>query len=113
MARLDRLISAQGIAQLGAAIGRQFANDLLREVSQLDDPTLRRELSRLVEAELLYHRGLPPQATDIFQHALIRDAAYASLLKSTRQQYHQRITRVLEEQFPATAEAEPELLAHH
>jgi predicted ATPase len=113
MARLDRLISAKGIAQLGAAIGRQFAYDLLREVSQLDDPTLQRELSRLVEAELLYHRGLPPQATYIFKHALIRDAAYASLLKSTRQQYHQRIAQVLEEQFPATAEAEPELLAHH
>src|SRR4029450_1334806 len=65
------------------------------------------------EAELVYQRGLPPQATYLFKHALIRDSAYESLLKSTRQQYHQRIGRVLEEQFPQTANAQPELLAHH
>jgi predicted ATPase len=113
MARLDRLISAKGIAQLGAAIGRQFAYDLLHAVSQLDDVTLRRELSRLVEAEIVYQRGLPPQAMYTFKHALIQDAAYQSLLKSTRQQYHQRIAQVLEAQFAETAEAHPELLAHH
>ena len=62
--------------------------------------TLQRELGRLVEAELVYQRGLPPQATYIFKHALIQDAAYQSLLKSTRQQYHQRIAQVLEAQFP-------------
>src|SRR5262245_24578359 len=70
-------------------------------------------LHRLVEAELLYQRGLPPQATYVFKHALIQDAAYQSLLKSTRQQYHQQIAQVLETQFPETAEAQPELLAHH
>ena len=113
MARLDRLISAKGIAQLGAAIGRQFAYDLLHVVSQLDEATLQRELGRLVEAEIVYQRGVPPQVTYTFKHALIQDAAYASLLKSTRQHYHQRIARVLEEQFPETAEAQPELLAHH
>jgi class 3 adenylate cyclase/predicted ATPase len=113
MARLDRLISAKGIAQLGAAIGRQFAYDVLHAVSQLDEATLQRELGRLVEAELLYQRGLPPQVTYIFKHALIQDAAYQSLLKSTRQQYHQRIVQVLEVQFPETAEAQPELLARH
>ena len=113
MARLDRLISAKGIAQLGAAIGRQFAYDLLYVVSQLDEATLQRELGRLVEAEIVYQRGVPPQATYVFKHALIQDAAYASLLKSTRQHYHQRIAHVLEEQFPETAEAQPELLAHH
>src|SRR6266496_6218330 len=70
-------------------------------------------LRQLVEAELLYQRGLPPQATYVFEHALIQDAAYQSLLRSTRQQYHQRITQVLTERFPETAETQPELLAHH
>jgi predicted ATPase len=74
---------------------------------------LQHELGRLVEAEIVYQRGLPPQATYFFKHALIQDAAYQSLLKSTRQQYHQRIAQVLEVQFPETAEAQPELLAHH
>src|SRR5207253_10976653 len=113
MARLDRLVSAKGIAQLAAVIGRQFAYDLLSTVSQLDDTTLQRELGRLVEAEIVYQRGVLPQATYTFKHALIRDAAYDSLLKSTRQQYHQRIANVLEEQFPETAETQPELVAHH
>jgi len=113
MARLDRLVSAKGIAQLAAVIGRQFAYNLLLAVSQLDEATLQRELSRLVDAELVYQRGLPPQATYTFKHALIQDAAYQSLLKSTRQQYHQRIAEVLVEQFAETAEVQPELLAHH
>jgi predicted ATPase len=113
MARLDRLVSAKGIAQYAAVIGRQFAYDLLSTVSQLDEATLQRELGRLVEAEIIYQRGLPPQATYTFKHALIQDTAYEALLKRTRQQYHQRITQVLEAQFPETAEAQPELLAHH
>src|SRR5207253_425361 len=112
-ARLDRLVSAKGMAQLAAVIGRQFAYPLLQAVSQVDEVTLQRELGRLVEAELLYQRGLPPQVHYFFKHALIQDAAYESLLKSTRQQYHQRIAQVLEEQFAETAEAQPELLAHH
>jgi predicted ATPase len=74
---------------------------------------VQRELGRLVEAELVYQRGLPPQAHYFFKHVLIRDAAYESLLKSTRQHYHQRIALVLEEQFAETAEAQPELVAHH
>ena len=86
---------------------------LLQTVSQLDAATLQRELGRLVEAEIVYQRGVPPQATYTFKHALIQDAAYESLLKSTRQQYHQRIAQVLEAQFPETAEAQPEFLAHH
>src|SRR5437899_7354422 len=101
------------MAQLAAVIGRQFAYDLLSTVSPLDEATLQRELGRLVEAELVYQRGLPPQATYTFKHALIQDAAYQSLLKSTRQQYHQRIAQVLEAQFPETTEGQPELLAHH
>ena len=74
---------------------------------------MQRELSRLIEAELLYQRGLQPEAFYTFKHALIQDAAYESLLKSTRQHYHQRIAQVLEERFPETAETQPELLAHH
>ena len=113
MARLDRLITAKVIAQLGATLGRQFSYVLLQAVAQLPDRTLQEELHRLVEAEVLYQRGLPPQATYVFKHALIRDSAYESLLKSTRQHYHQRIAQVLEAQFPETAEAQPELVAHH
>jgi TOMM system kinase/cyclase fusion protein len=113
MARLDRLVAAKGVAQMGATIGRQFAYDLLQVVSQLDASTLQRELRRLVEAEIVYQRGLPPQSTYVFKHALIQDAAYQSLLKSTRQQYHQRIAQVLETQFPEATEGQPELLAYH
>jgi predicted ATPase len=113
MARLDRLVTAKGVAQMGATIGRQFAYTLLQAVSQLDASTLQRELGRLVEAEIVYQRGLPPQAYYYFKHALIQDAAYESLLKSTRQHYHQRIAQVLDAQFPETAETQPELLAHH
>ena len=106
-------MTAKAIAQYGAVIGRQFSYDLLQAVSQLDEAMLQRELGRLVEAEIVYQRGVPPQATYTFKHALIQDAAYESLLKSTRQQYHQRIAQVLEAQFPETAETQPELLAHH
>jgi predicted ATPase len=113
MARLDRLVTAKAIAQYAAVIGRQFAYALLHAVSQLDEVRLQQELGRLVEAEIVYQRGLPPHSTYLFKHALIQDAAYQSLLKSTRQQYHQRITHVLEAQFPTTAETQPELLAHH
>jgi predicted ATPase len=113
MARLDRLMTAKVIAQLGATIGRQFSYALLQAVAQLNERTLQEELHRLVEAELLYQRGVPPQAAFTFKHALIQDAAYESLLKSTRQHYHQRIAQVLESQFPETVEAQPELLAHH
>ena len=113
MARLDRLVTAKAVAQYAAVIGRQFAYDLLSTVSQLDAATLQRELGRLVEAEIVYQRGVPPQSTYVFKHALIQDAAYESLLKSTRQHYHQRIAQVLEEQFPETAATQPELIAYH
>ena len=78
-----------------------------------DEATLQRGLHQLVEAEFLYQQGLPPQATYVFKHALIQEAAYQSLLRSTRQQYHQRIAQVLEARFPETVETQPELLAHH
>jgi predicted ATPase len=113
MARLDRLVTAKGLAQQASVIGRQFSYELLQAVSQLDEGTLQKELSRLVEAELLYQRGLPPQSTYTFKHALIQDTAYESLLRSTRQQYHAQIANVLDHQFPETAETQPELLAHH
>jgi len=88
IARLDRLGTAKGIAQLAAVIGRQFEYPLLQAVSQVDEATWQRELGRLVEAELVYQRGLPPHSTYVFKHALIQEAAYQSLLKSTRQQHH-------------------------
>jgi predicted ATPase len=113
MARLDRLVTAKGLAQQASVIGRQFSYELLQAVSQLDEAMLQHELGRLVEAELLYQRGVPPQVTYFFKHALIVDAAYASLLKSTRQQYHQRIAQTLEGRFVETTETQPELLAHH
>jgi predicted ATPase len=113
MARLDRLVTAKVVAQYAAVIGRQFSYALLREVSQLDEATLQRELGRLVAAELVYQRGSPPQSAYRFKHALIQDTAYELLLRSTRQGYHQRIAQVLEERFPETAETQPELLAHH
>src|SRR5207244_1370524 len=95
MARLDRLATVKSLAQLGATLGREFSYALLHAVSPWDEETLQRGLHQLVEAELLYQRGLPPQATYLFKHALIQEAAYQSLLKSTRQQYHQRIAQVL------------------
>jgi class 3 adenylate cyclase/tetratricopeptide (TPR) repeat protein len=113
MARLDTLMTGKVIAQLGATIGRHFSYALLQAVVQLNARTLHEELHRLVEAEIVYQRGVPPQSTYVFKHALIQEAAYESLLKSTRQHYHQRIAQVLEVQFPETAEAQPELLAHH
>ena len=112
-ARLDRLATVNEVAQLGATLGRTFTYEVLEAVSSLDAPTLRRDLARLVQAGLLDQRGMPPAATYLFKHALIQDAAYQALLRSARQQYHDRIARTLEERFPATAEAEPELLAHH
>jgi len=113
MARLDRLGTVKDIAQLGATLGREFTHELLQAVSTLDEEILQRDLAKLVDAELLYQRGLPPTARYFFKHALIQEAAYHSLLKSKRQQYHQKIAQVLEKKFPETAETQPELLAHH
>src|SRR4030095_13955970 len=95
MARLDRLAMVKAVAQLGATIGRTFAYELLQAVSLLDEGTLQQGLRQLVEAELVYQRGVPPHSTYTFKHALIQDAAYQSLLRSTRQQYHHRLAPVL------------------
>jgi class 3 adenylate cyclase/predicted ATPase len=113
MARLDRLLTAKGIAQLGAVLGRQFSFELLQAVSHLDEATLQRELHQLVEAEFLHQHGAPPQATYMFKHVLIQEAAYQSLLKRTRQQYHHGIGQILAARFADTVETRPELLAHH
>jgi class 3 adenylate cyclase len=113
MARLDRLATVREIAQLGATLGREFTYELLQAVWPLDEETLQRGLRRLVDAELLYQRGMPPQSRYLFKHALIQEAAYQSLLKSTRQRYHQQIAQVLETKFPDTVKTHPELLAHH
>jgi tetratricopeptide (TPR) repeat protein len=113
LARLDRLAAAKVVAQLGATIGRTFVYDVMQAIAPLDAVTLQAALAQLVEAEVVAQRGVPPQATYTFKHALIQDAAYESLLRSTRQQYHQRIAQVLAERFPETTETQPELLAQH
>jgi class 3 adenylate cyclase/DNA-binding winged helix-turn-helix (wHTH) protein/tetratricopeptide (TPR) repeat protein len=113
LARLDRLGSAKGVAQLGATLGREFAYALLRAVSPLEDGPLQHALATLVAAELLYQRGQPPQALYRFKHALIQEAAYEFVLRRVRRQTHQRIVHVLETQWPETAMTTPALLAHH
>src|SRR5262249_53885805 len=113
MARLDQLQRAKEVAQLGAVLGRGVAYELLQAIAAQDEDTLQAGLAQLVRAELLYQRGRPPRARYIFKHALIQDAAYASLLKSTRQQVHQQIAQIFEARFPALVETQPELLAQH
>ena len=113
MARLDRLAPIKELAQLASTLGRTFSYELLAAVAQLDEAKLDAVLGQLVAAELLYRHGRPPEVTYEFKHALVRDAAYQSLLKSRRYLYHGRIAQVLEERFPGIAESQPELVAHH
>jgi class 3 adenylate cyclase/predicted ATPase len=113
MARLDRLQTAKEVAQLGAVLGQEFAYELLQAIAPQDEKTLQAGLMQLVAAELLYQRGRPPRARYLFKHALIQDAAYASLLKSTRQQLHQQVAQVLETRFSASVESQSELVAQH
>jgi predicted ATPase len=114
MARLDRLgTTAKEIAQVGAAIGRDFSYELLAAVVQRGETELQDPLGRLVAAGLLFQRGLPPQATFSFKHGLVQDMAYSMMLRGPRQALHARIARVLEELFPAVAETQPQLLARH
>ncbi len=113
MARLDRLAPVKEVAQIGAVIGREFSRTLIAAISPLGGEELQDALDQLVDAELVFHRGTPPEVTYVFKHALVQDAAYQSLLKSKRQQLHARIAQVLEEDVPMTAESEPELLARH
>ena len=113
MARLDRLAAVKEIAQIGAAIGREFPYALLHQVVGRDEATLRGGLAQLEDSELVFRAGEPPAARYTFKHALVQDAAYESLLKSRRQILHGRIAATLQNQFPALADAEPEILAHH
>lgn len=113
MARLDRLATTKEVAQLAACIGRDFDLSLLSAVATQDESALRNALDHLVEAGLIYERGMRPGANYEFKHALVRDAAYDSLLKSTRQLNHQRIARALEKNFAALSDTQPELVAQH
>jgi class 3 adenylate cyclase/predicted ATPase len=113
MARLDRVASVRLVAQIGAAIGRQFSYELLHAVSGLPADELQAALARLVASELVFQRGMPPDAVYAFKHALVQDAAHGSLLRSTRQQLHARIAQALETHFPEMMDSQPELFAQH
>ena len=113
LARLDRLAAVKDVAQTAAAIGREFSHTLIAAVAGLPEQDLQAALAQLVAAELVFQRGVPPDAKYLFKHALVQDAAYASLVRSRRQQLHAQIARALEERFPDVVESEPEVLAHH
>jgi class 3 adenylate cyclase/predicted ATPase len=114
LARLDRLAPVKEVAQTGAVIGREFSRQLLSAVAQMPEPALDHALDQLVASELVFRRsGEGPEATFTFKHALVRDAAYQSLLRSRRRQLHSRVAHVLETQFSDLANAEPELVAWH
>jgi class 3 adenylate cyclase/predicted ATPase len=111
-ARLDRLGPAREIAKVGAVLGRDFSYMLLRDVAEINEPALQASLDRLIDADLLFVEGAPPQAGYRFKHALIQDAAYESLLRSRRQALHRRAAEILRDE-PERAAAEPERIAHH
>jgi len=113
MARLDRAPRLREVAQLGAVLGREFSYDMISALAGIEEDLLQSGLGQLVVDELLYQRGRPPRSRYLFKHALIQDAAYQSLLKRTRQQYHQQVARLLEDRFPEVASTQPELVAHH
>ena len=113
LARLDRLSSAKEVAQRAAVVGREFSYELLAAIVGMDAGALQQGLARLVEAELVFVRGEPPDATYTFKHALVQEAAYESLLKRTRLQLHGCVAQVLEAEFPERASAEPERVAAH
>jgi predicted ATPase len=113
MARLDRLGSAKEVAQIGAAIGREFSYALLAALVRKAEAELRPALDRLVQAGLLFRQGVPPQASYLFKHALVQDAAYGTLLRQPRRMLHARIAETLERDFAQIAENQPELLARH
>src|SRR6202035_929732 len=113
MARLDRFMPVKEIAQIGAAIGREFSYELVAAVAPMPQAQLDDALARLSQSGLAFRRGTPPDAVYTFKHALVQDAAYDSLLKSRRQELHAKIARVIEQQFPNIKTTEPEVLAHH
>jgi class 3 adenylate cyclase len=113
MARLDRLASVRRVAQTGAAIGREFPYALLRAISRLPEDELQAALGRLVASELVFQRGMPPDAVYSFKHALVQDAAHGSLLRNARQQLHAQIAEALETHSPELIDIQPELFAQH
>jgi class 3 adenylate cyclase/tetratricopeptide (TPR) repeat protein len=113
MARLDRLASVRHLAQIGAAIGREFSYALLRAVSDLPEDELQAALARLVDSELVLQRGTPPDAVYSFKHALVQDAAYSTLLRSSRQQLHAQVAEALEAQSAELLDSQPEIFAQH
>jgi predicted ATPase len=113
LARLDRLAPTREVAQIAAALGRQFSYELISAVATLPHQQLDDALEQLVTAELIFQRGTPPDAEYTFKHALVQDAAYSTLLRSRRLQLHARIVATLEDQFPENVAAQPALLAHH
>src|SRR4029077_10479281 len=113
MARLDRLAPGRGKAQNGASMGREFSYSMVRMLVGRDETALKHALAQLEQAELVFRRGEPPAAVYSFKHALVRDAAYESLLKSRRQQLHGQIARALEERFADIVASQPEIVAHH
>jgi predicted ATPase len=113
MARLDRLGSAKEMAQVGAAIGREFSHAVVAAVVRKSDSELNSALDRLIAAGLLFRQGVPPHASYLFKHALVQDAAYGTLLREPRRALHARIAEILESQFAEIAENQPELLARH
>jgi class 3 adenylate cyclase/tetratricopeptide (TPR) repeat protein len=113
MARLDRLATVKEVAQVGAALGRTFHYELLRAIASIDDGMLQRALTRLGESDLLHQRGVPPDATYIFKHALIQETAYQSMLLRRRRQLHKQIAETLVERFPEKTGTQPEVVAHH
>ena len=113
MARLDRLNAVKLTAQIASTLGREFSFELLQEVAGLNNGELVQTLTQLVEREILFQRGVPPQASYSFKHALIQEAAYQSLLRAARRQYHLRAARALVEKFADVVERQPELIAEH
>jgi predicted ATPase len=113
MARLDRLGAAKEVAQIGAAIGREFSHALLSAVVSKPEVDLNSELNRVISAGLLFRHGVPPNANYLFKHALVQDVAYSTLLREPRRALHARIAEILENQFAEIAESQPELLAGH
>ena len=113
LARLDRLGNSKKLAQVGAVLGREFSYELLRLVAGEEEQTLRRNLDRLAASGLVLSRGVPPDSTYGFKHALVQDAAYDSLLKAKRRVLHHDVAEALERRFPDAATTQPELLAHH
>ena len=113
MARLDRLGPAKEVAQVGAVVGAEFSYELIHAVHPIAENDLQAALRTLADADLLYVRGIAPEATYQFKHALIRDAAYEALLKSRRKELHRQVARTIEEKFPVLKETHPELLARH